>query len=250
MSQEIITVESLKIDLFKNQYKQLASYMGDEEKAQKFLGSVAYCFQSVPKLADCERNSLMQAFMKIAEFNLFPSTVSGDAYVLPYKGKAQFQLGYKGIVKLLGRSGVVVTNSGIIREKDEYDVQEWTNPHIKHKIPMEWDRGKPIAVYVVVRYQWETIFKNMRSDEVLEFKKFSQSAGSDFSPWNPKADPELWMWRKTCLKQLSKTLPLNEETAQAIAYDNEESDIKEFQKDQISEKMNKESEVNINDVLK
>lgn len=75
--------------------------MGDEDKARKFLSAVVSCFQTVPDLAKCTPESLMSSFMKIAEFDMFPSNVSGQAYVLPYKNfskgttEAQFQLGYK-----------------------------------------------------------------------------------------------------------------------------------------------------------
>lgn len=43
------------------------------------------------------------------------------------------------------------------------------------------------------------------------------------------------MWRKTAIKQISKILPKNEEIFQAIEQDNEESDIKEYQKNQLLE---------------
>ena len=86
------SVESLKMDLFQSQYKTLISYMGDEQRAIKFLGAVAYCFQNVKGLSDCNRESIITSFLKCAELDLFPSNVTGQAYVLPYKGMAQFQL--------------------------------------------------------------------------------------------------------------------------------------------------------------
>lgn len=70
----------------------------------------------------------------------------------------------------------------------------------------------------------------MSRDEVLEFKKFSKSGSSEYSPWNPKNDPELNMWRKTAIKQVSKNLSLTENAYSAIAADNEESSIEDYQK--------------------
>ncbi len=73
----------------------------DETKARKFLSAVVSCFSNTPSLAECTRESLISAFMKIAEFDMFLSNVSGQAYVLPYKNfskkvtEAQFQLGYQ-----------------------------------------------------------------------------------------------------------------------------------------------------------
>lgn len=66
--------------------------MGDEDKARKFLSAVVTCFQNVKGLDTCTPASLMSAFMKMAELDMFPSNVSGQAYILPYAGQAQFQL--------------------------------------------------------------------------------------------------------------------------------------------------------------
>ena len=66
--------------------------MGDEDKARKFLSAVVSCFQNVKGLDACTPASLMSAFMKMAELDMFPSNVSGQAYILPYAGQAQFQL--------------------------------------------------------------------------------------------------------------------------------------------------------------
>lgn len=95
----------------------------------------------------------------------------------------------------------------------------------------------------------EIIFKFMSKDEVMEFKNFSKSKTSDSSPWSPKNDPELWMWRKTCLKQLSKMLPQNEALATAIAEDDKEADIKEYIQDQIRNQANRESTGSLNSLL-
>lgn len=96
----------------------------------------------------------------------------------------------------------------------------------------------------------------MSKEEVLEFKKFSQSSKyppkdgqKDYSPWNPENDPELWMWKKTCLKQLSKTLPQNEALATAIAEDDKEADIKEYIQEQIRNQANRESTGSLNSLI-
>jgi len=243
---DLITVESLKVDLFKEQYKQLTAFMWDEGNARKFLGAVAYCFQAVPKLADCEKWTLIQAFMKMAELGLFPSTVSGEAYILPYYNgttkrlEAQFQLGYKGIITLLYRAGITSVYSDIARENDKFEVRWGTDPGIIHNYALS-KRGKPIGGYVVVTINGEKIFKYMGEDEILKFKEFSKSKDAKSSPWDPKNDPELNMWKKTVIKQISKTLPQTEQLSKAIAYDNEDGDIKEFVRNQIKEKAAQET---------
>ena len=95
----------------------------------------------------------------------------------------------------------------------------------------------------------------MRADEVLAFQKFSQSLKTDKkygkkdSPWHEENDPELWMWKKTCLKQLTKTLPLNDNLARAVEDDDVEGDIKEYQKQQLIEQGKKDDGFRINQLL-
>ena len=77
--------------------------------------------------------------MKCAEYNLFPSTVSGEVYILPYynKGKmeAQFQLGYKGIIALLDRAGIKVYTD-VVKEKDTCEITSGMDQNIYHKYPL------------------------------------------------------------------------------------------------------------------
>ena len=89
----------------------------------------------------------------------------------------------------------------------------------------------------------------MSKDEVLAFKEFSKSKASDSSPWNPKNDPELNMWRKTAIKQLAKNLSLTEKVAEAIQNDNADGDIKEYQERKAIEHATRPSEGKIADLL-
>ena len=94
-------VNDLKGTLFRNQFKQLQNYLNDDEKGTKslkFLAAVAWCYESIPKLSECTKESVLNSFMKMAELDLYPSNTSGQAYILPYYSsknrlyEAQFQL--------------------------------------------------------------------------------------------------------------------------------------------------------------
>lgn len=239
-----LTLETLKTNLYNQHIKTLNNFFGnDEKKTLKFLSAVSYCVQNTPKLLECSQDTIISAFMKCAEYNLFPSSVSGEVYILPYynKGKmeAQFQLGYKGIITLLNRSGISVYTD-IVKQNDEFELSSGFDVNIIHKYPRS-SRGEAEGVYAIAKIEGEKIIKYMAKDEVLEFKKFSKSANSDFSPWNPKNDPELNMWRKTAIKQLAKNLPLTEEISKAISDDNEEASITDYHKNAMIEQATRES---------
>ena len=252
---QALTVDTLKMELAMQQQKALNNFFqGDEKKTLKFLSAVAYCASTTPKLLECTQESIISSFMKCAEYNLFPSTVSGEVYILPYynntskKMEAQFQLGYKWIVALLGRSGFKVYTD-IDKENDFCEITSGMDQSIVHKYPRS-ARGKAIGVYaIVVDSEGTKTMKYMSAEEVLVFKKFSKSKDSTFSPWNQSNDPELNMWRKTVIKQISKNLPLTEEAYKAIAVDNEESSIEDFQKNSLLDRSKRPSEASIENLL-
>lgn len=208
----------------KNYLNQLKNFFGDEKQAMKFLSSMRTAVQKTPKLLECHPTTVVNSFMTMAQLGLMPSDVSGEAYVLPYKGKAQFQLGYQGLVTLFYRAGGESIRADIIREQDEFS---YVNGIINHKVDIfksNEERGEPVGAYAIAIVNGQEIAKAMNKKDILDMaKNFSQSFNSDFSPWKEGNDPELWMWKKTVLKQLGKLLPKNETINRAIAEDNQES---------------------------
>lgn len=208
---------------------QIKNFFSTEERAMKFMSSVMAAVQKTPKLLDCEPMSIVNSFMTMAQLGLMPSDVSGEAYVLPYKDKAQFQLGYQGLITLFYRAGGTSIRSEIVRANDKFS---FVNGVISHEIDImksNEQRGEPVGAYAIATIQGGgEIAKAMNKDDIIGYgKNFSKSFNSDYSPWNEKNDPELWMWKKTVLKQLGKLLPKNETINRAIDADNQDSRIAE-----------------------
>lgn len=230
--------DDLKAFLAKNYLNQIKNFFSNEKQAMKFLSSVMAAVQKNPKLLDCEPMTIINSFMTMAQLGLMPSDVSGEAYVLPYQknkkvgdrwekiSEAQFQLGYQGIITLFYRAGGESVRSEIIRENDVFSYE---NGIIKHKIDIfksNEERGKPVGAYAIANVNGQEIAKAMNRKDILGMgEKFSKSFKSEFSPWDEKNDPELWMWKKTVLKQLAKMMPKNETIYKAIAVDNRDSII-------------------------
>lgn len=223
----------IKKFLAANYLTQIKNFFGDEKQALKFLSSVMASIQNTPGLIDCKPMTLINSFLTMAQLGLMPSGVSGEAYVLPYNkgdmGKiAQFQLGYQGLITLFYRAGGTGIRADIIREHDKYSL---VNGVLQHEIDItktNEQRGKPIAAYAVAKVNGEEISKVMNATDILAYgENFSKSFKSKFTPWDEKNDPELWMWKKTVLKQLAKLLPKNETINRAVSYDNQDSRISE-----------------------
>lgn len=230
MTQQISNITDLQ-KVLKDEYRgRVLNFFGDEKQAMKFFSSMISAVQKTPELLKCDSTSVINSFMTMAQMQLMPSDVSGEAYVLPYNGKAQFQLGYQGLVTLFYRAGIRSIHADIVRENDKFT---YKNGVIEHEPDVfSDDRGKAKGAYVIITtQQGGIIHKVMSVKEIRSIgEKFSKSFKSQYSPWNEKNDPELWMWKKTVLKQAAKLVPKNETIMQAIHEDNKDSNVDERMK--------------------
>ena len=184
----------------------------------RFMQTTINTIKRTPKLLNCDRSSLFGSIFKAAELGLSLSDHSGECYVIPYKNQAQFQLAYKGFVELFYRSNVQSIWSSVVREKDEFSHELGTNPKLVH-LPATKNRGEAVGAYACAKINGETIFVYMNKEEIEKIKEMSPASKSTDSPWNTK-DPQKWMWQKTCIKQLAKTLPKSGALASAVQADN------------------------------
>lgn len=224
---QLTPVDNFKVTMQKTYYNQFKNFLaGDEQRTLKFMSSAMAAINKVPELLNCERDSLFQALSTAAELGLDPSGVSGECYIIPYKGKAQFHLGYQGMISLLYRSGLETISTDIVYENDHFVYEAGLNPKLEHHPNVFGDRGKVLGVYAIVTVaSGQRMFKVMSEAEILKYKEFSQSKNSQYSPWQEKNDPDKTMYRKTVIKQLYKLLPKNKLMDKAIRADNEDSII-------------------------
>mgnify|MGYP000869107061 FL=1 len=82
---------------------------------KQFVASLLSIVNNNRLLAKATNETIMTSAMKAAVLNLPIEPSLGFAYIVPYKGQAQFQIGYKGLIQLAIRSGQIKNiNSGII----------------------------------------------------------------------------------------------------------------------------------------
>ena len=131
-----------------------AKGLTNDTRAHQFMAQVSLMAQSDPKFANCDKKSLLAAMMACVHLDLMPNTPEQHAYLIPYKSKyndslvIQFQLGYKGIVKLALRSGLIKTiNAELVFKTDKFDVELGTDRKITHKPDFDIDR---------TNYSWVT----------------------------------------------------------------------------------------------
>lgn len=183
------------------------------------------CSQT-PALLTTQRDTLLGAVMTCAQLALRPG-VLGQAYVLPFKGRAQFVPGYKGLAQLAHRSGQVAgIDMEIVRRRDKFRVIKGSNARIVHE--PGWGRPddpaelEPVAYYSIVRtigggaftYVMETWEVEAHRDKFALQR--DKQTGQIKGPWVQNFDA---MALKTTLKYALRPAPMSLELQQAIALD-------------------------------
>jgi recombination protein RecT len=171
-------------------------------------------------------SSLFASILAGAEIGLIPSDMLGEFYIIPRKvdGKltAMPQIGYKGLVNILLRSGEITKiHTECVYEGDHFEAIYGLEQNIIHKPNFEAERSSNTLkfVYAVAKlkngdYQFQVLTKG----EIIKIKSLSRYENDLYL--NDKKDPNMWMVRKTALVQLSKMLPKDYYSKKAVELDN------------------------------
>lgn len=214
-------IDTFKVKLAqKDSHNQLLNLLGSEDEVRRFQTSAIDYVRRVPKLLQTDPQSLLLALITAAQFRFLPSSVAGEAYIIPYGNEAKFQIGYQGWVTLLYRGGRVKGISAeVVYANDSFEYEAGLEPKLVHKPKMDGPRGEPVAVYTIAQLGGGVkTFHVMSKDEVMAIKNTSKAKGKADSPWN-SGDPLLAMWKKTCLIQHQKFLPKTPDIVKALEVD-------------------------------
>lgn len=85
--------------------KLINDTLGDKEIARQFVADITTVVANNPTLAQCEAGTILAAGLTAQSLKLPLSQTLGQAYIIPYGNKAQFQIGAKGLTQLAMRSG-------------------------------------------------------------------------------------------------------------------------------------------------
>lgn len=187
-----------------------------KEKAQWFISSALSVISNEKLLKDAKPLSVYNALMIAASLDLPINPNLWLAYIIPYKGEAQFQVGYKGFVQLALRSwefhrinSVTVYEGQLIEE----------NPITGNKYDrsVKSDKAVGYLAYFKLRNGFEAEFYMTKDEAEKHGKEYSQTYKKWFWLRKDKFDS---MAQKTVLKLLlSKYAPLSTQMQRAVEYD-------------------------------
>ena len=210
-------------DIIQAGAKQFATALPKHINTDRFVRIAITTIRQNPKLAQCSQESLLGALMVSAQLGLEPGTL-GQCYLIPYGRECQFQIGYKGMIELLRRSGQLKDIYAYsVYENDDFEITYGLDRNLIHKPNLE-NKGNFLGCYCVAILKDDTrAFEYMTKEEIeAHAKKFSKTFGN--GPW--KTDFEA-MAHKTVVKKMLKWLPLSVEFLENIEKDDKSFKVAE-----------------------
>lgn len=212
MSQLTTTKNFFSQEAVKNKFQELLG-----KKSQGFLTSVLQVVNNNNLLQNASPESIYGCAMMGATLDLPINNNLGFAYIVPFKGQAQFIVGYKGFIQLAQRSGQFKTINAV----PIYDGQLLKNDPFGG---LEFDfsiepKGEPIGycAYFKLLNGYEQWLYMTKGQIQAHANKYSQTAKKGFGVWKDNFDE---MALKTVLKRiLSKFAPLSIEMQKAVESD-------------------------------
>ena len=214
--QEAEKKDNSMVGLIRRMEPQIRKALPSVITPERFTRMVLTALSSSPKLQACTPMSFMGAMMQAAQLGVEPNTPLGQAYLIPYGGVCQFQLGYKGLIDLAYRSGEVSSiQAHEVHENDTFTYEYGLEPKLRH-VPAQTDRGPVTFYYAVLKLKNGGVgFEVMSRDDVETFARKKSKAYNN-GPWKTDFDE---MAKKTVLKKVLKYAPLKTEFARAVASD-------------------------------
>jgi len=167
-----------------------------------------------PKLAECNPESFLGALMTCAQLGLEPGPL-GHAYLVPYGNEVTFIPGYRGLIELARRSGIVRRFVGrAVHAHDEFDYEYGLFESLKHK-PALGEPGDFTHAYAVLWVSGaDPDFEVMNKPQIDAVR--ARSRASKNGPWVSDYEE---MAKKTVIRRLAKRAPMSVEFVQAVNND-------------------------------
>ncbi len=201
--------------------RMITNTLGDSKVALEFIANISAVVSANPQLQECDAGSIISAGFVASSLKLPLNQTLGFAYVIGYKDyktgtkKAQFQIGYKGLIQLALRTGQYqkigckAVHKGEVQGQDEFGDEIIKFDH-------KFDNEEVVGYYAYFKLLNGAIMTSYKTKEECEKhgRKYSKSYDK---LWTSDFDT---MAMKTTLKLLlSKYGILSTEIQMALKYD-------------------------------
>lgn len=224
-----LTPQKQMAGMLKQMLPEIKKAVGNTMTPERFSRIALSLFNGNPQFWEASPTSFLSALMQSAQCGLEPNTVLGEAYVIPYKNNKQgitevnFQVGYKGILKMAFNTGEYeAIYAHEVRKGDEFSYEYGLHKNLIHKpadVPSE-EITHYYAVYKLKNGGFDfVVWSKERVDQhAREFSKnyLYQGKVNKNSVWAKNFDS---MAKKTVLIDVLKFAPKSVEMAKALDLD-------------------------------
>ena len=198
---------------------------------ETFIAQIANACRSVPELWRCEPESVLGAALKCAQLGLAPNDARNLAWILPYGGKAQFQMGYGGVMELARRAVPGLRFDGrAVYPNDDFDVDYGKAEPLTHRpaVVKGLDRGgDAYAWYVRAVFPDGQVQVHVLDREGVEYhRSFSKQKGGKM--WSDSYDAAAL---KSVVTDMKRWLPSSTQMAAGFAADEQVVDVRTIEAD-------------------
>lgn len=176
--------------------------------ADRFARTLISETRKNPRLLECTPASFLGAAFAAAQLGLEPGPLE-QVWMIPRRNRrrgiveVQFMIGYRGMVELARRVGVIVT-ANTVHANDYFAERQGSDPLLEHT-PNHAGPGDPILWYAVARFpDGRTIHRVLNKAEVERRRKMSSTPYEAGKPWFDHYDA---MARKTAIRALWSEMP-------------------------------------------
>lgn len=214
-----------------------------KEGSRLFTASLIELYTSDNNLQQCAPGSVIAEALKAATLGFPLNKQLGYAYIVAFKGKPTFVIGYKGLVQLAIRTGQYKhLNAGVI-----YEGQNWDANYLTGEITISGEPSSETAIgyfaYLELLNGFSKAVCWTKEHVINHAKAKSPSWKQTSSAWHTDFDE---MAKKTMMRNLlTKYGLMSIEMMQAVSADGDERNNEVFIRDEIEQNANKGNVIDV-----
>jgi len=201
----------------KNQFKAIQTLVPKHVTPERLCRIGISAVSRNPKLMECAPDTIVGAIVNCASLGLEPNLL-GHAYIVPFynssarRMEAQFQIGYKGALDLIRRTGAVSTISAHeVYDGDKFEYSYGLEDKLIHIPCGEDDESKITHFYACYKLKdggtgFIVTTRVQMEKHRDKFTKSKDKQGNVFGPWK---DHFVSMALKTVILKLIKYMPIS-----------------------------------------
>lgn len=229
MEKQIVQNKSQDLAYLKNTIIEVLEKNKDELKKalpytqniqpERIIRIISTALTLNPTLIKCSAQSILGCAIQSAQLGLVPDSILGQCYFVPFYSsqdktyKAQIIIGYRGLIDLIYRSGMVKSvYANVVRPEDEFEYEYGINQKLIHK-PKPKDKASwslndiQYAYAYIYTVNGGFIFNVLDHNELVIIKSYSKTR-EEISVWNSRPNMASM---KSAIRQIIKYAPYSAE---------------------------------------